>query len=196
MISNLSQTAKSIKKKPKIGANGANSGEALGQSMWDKTGDPDAEENVEKGGESSGKSQVEWVQCDACKKWRTLPVPTHPKYPSALDEDKGWICSMNSWAPHLANCQVPEESMLSPTAIKIRIWLRRIRTGDKYEARNNLKPTYDKKSSGGTSINSVPVDWIRCCSPVCGKWRACLRTMNGQDVKNIQVREIFAIRAL
>lgn len=138
--------------------------------------------------EMVSKAQVEWVQCDACKKWRTLPARTHPQYPTSLDEDKRWICTMNTWSPHHANCDVPEESMLSPTAIKIKVWLRRIRTGDRYETRNNLKQINDKKSGQSSStLKSVPVDWLRCCSPVCGKWRACLRTMNGQEIKNIQV---------
>jgi hypothetical protein len=33
---------------------------------------------------------------------------------------RGWVCSMNLWAPHLASCAVPEESMLSATAVKIK----------------------------------------------------------------------------
>ena len=32
--------------------------------------------------------QVDWVQCDACKKWRTLPAKTHPRFPSHLTEDR------------------------------------------------------------------------------------------------------------
>lgn len=186
MIVSLTQAAKNIQKKSKQGGKeNANGPEGDRQSIW-----AEAEENesnsVGTGTDSSSKAQVEWVQCDSCKKWRTLPAPSHPKYPSALDDDKGWTCSMNLWAPHLANCQVPEESMLSPTAIKIRVWLRRLRTGDRYESRNNLKPICDKKNAGTTNIKTVPVDWIRCCSPLCGKWRACLRTMSAEDVKNAQ----------
>jgi hypothetical protein len=193
MIMNLTQTAKKMQHKAKTNGGAAAGGPAVvgGQSMWDQA---DTDDNATSGkagggGDSSGK-QVEWVQCDSCKKWRTLPAENHPKYPSALDEDKGWVCSMNAWAPHLANCQVPEESMLSPTAIKIRVWLRRIRTGDKYESRNNLKPTYDRKTAGTTSIKTVPIDWVRCCSPLCGKWRACLRTMSGEEVKSMQVTQL------
>lgn len=37
---------------------------------------------------SSSERQLEWVQCDACKKWRTLPAQSHPLYPKQLDEDK------------------------------------------------------------------------------------------------------------
>lgn len=37
---------------------------------------------------SPSQRQVEWVQCDACKKWRTLPAQSHPMYPKQLDEDK------------------------------------------------------------------------------------------------------------
>lgn len=183
MVVSLKRSAEVIKQKSRTNPDSSKN-ISSGHSIWDQS--VDMEDGSPKG-DSSGKAQVEWVQCDACKKWRTLPPPDHPKYPSALDEDKGWACAMNTWAPHLANCQVPEESMLSPTAIKIKIWLRRLRTGDRYESRNNLKPVYDKKSAGTTSITTVPVDWIRCCSPLCGKWRSCLRTMNGDDVQAIQV---------
>lgn len=27
------------------------------------------------------------------------------------------------------------------------------------------------------------VDWIRCSNPNCGKWRACLRTMDGRALR-------------
>lgn len=185
LTSSLALTAKSMQKNSKINGKDNSGSEITGQSMWSEDDSNQAEENIDEA-DASGKAQLDWVQCDSCKKWRTLPLRTHPKYPTSLDEDKGWICSMNSWAPHLAKCMVPEESMLSPTAIKIRVWLRRIRTGDRYEARNNLKSAYDKKTAGSNFIKSVPVDWIRCCSPVCGKWRACLRTMNGDDVRVVQ----------
>lgn len=189
LIVSLTQAKKMHQQKAKAEGPGS---ESIGQSMWDKV-TPDDDSGVpkqERGSGESGKAEVNWVQCDSCKKWRTLPPVGHPNYPSALDDDKGWVCGMNTWSPHLADCQVPEESMLSPTAIKIRVWLRRLRTGDKYETRNNLKPLYDKKAA---CAKSVPVDWIRCCSPLCGKWRACLRTMNGEEVKAVQVSNMGCV---
>lgn len=41
-----------------------------------------------------------WVQCDACNKWRRAPNP--------ITSDK-WFCRMNTWAPQFASCEAPEE---------------------------------------------------------------------------------------
>jgi len=45
----------------------------------------------------------EWVQCDRCKKWRTLP----PRV-SAADLPEIWYCELNTWDPSLASCDVDE----------------------------------------------------------------------------------------
>ena len=29
------------------------------------------------------------------------------------------------------------------------------------------------------------MDWIRCCNPTCGKWRACLRTMDARVLRDM-----------
>ncbi|CDJ48394.1 Amine oxidase family protein, related [Eimeria brunetti] len=41
-----------------------------------------------------------WVQCDACNKWRRAPNP--------ITSEK-WFCRMNTWAPQFASCEAPEE---------------------------------------------------------------------------------------
>ena len=41
-----------------------------------------------------------WVQCDACNKWRRAPNP--------ITSEK-WFCRMNTWAPQFASCDAPEE---------------------------------------------------------------------------------------
>ncbi|KAL8434153.1 hypothetical protein ACSSS7_003335 [Eimeria intestinalis] len=41
-----------------------------------------------------------WVQCDACNKWRRALNP--------ITSDK-WYCRMNTWAPQYASCDAPEE---------------------------------------------------------------------------------------
>lgn len=135
--------------------------------------------------------QVDWVQCDACKKWRTLPAKTHPRFPSHLTEDSTWICSENAWAPHLASCNIPEENLMSATSIKIRVWLRRVRSSDRYEARNSSRSSGEGKrggaaGAGGSSSRTGDVEWLRCCSATCGKWRACPRALNTRDMKKNQ----------
>ena len=48
--------------------------------------------------------QVEWVQCDKCQKWRKLPP-----HISADEMPDVWNCSMNTWNPSAASCEVAED---------------------------------------------------------------------------------------
>ena len=54
--------------------------------------------------EASAASQLNWVQCDKCSKWRS--VAHHVNNEELPDE---WFCSMNTWDFHLNNCDAPEE---------------------------------------------------------------------------------------
>jgi len=45
----------------------------------------------------------EWVQCEACEKWRRLPSDLQ------VDTEK-WLCAMNYWAPDMASCDATEET--------------------------------------------------------------------------------------
>ena len=51
----------------------------------------------------SKEAQEEWVQCDECSRWRTLPPPNDPLYPHDLPDH--WTCSMNTWHPSKASCR-------------------------------------------------------------------------------------------
>ncbi|TDH71767.1 hypothetical protein CCR75_001798 [Bremia lactucae] len=61
-------------------------------------------------------SEAKWVQCDSCKKWRTVPKDFN------LDAmPKHWYCHMNTWDTRFASCAVAEEvvkTKLSPPANK------------------------------------------------------------------------------
>ncbi|KAE9020314.1 hypothetical protein PR003_g14415 [Phytophthora rubi] len=67
-------------------------------------------------------NEAKWVQCDSCKKWRTVPpdfnldaMPTH------------WYCNMNTWDDRYASCAVAEEVVKvnpSPQAEKRRYKLK------------------------------------------------------------------------
>ena len=48
---------------------------------------------------------TDWVQCEACHKWRR--VAWHVDMSSLPDE---WVCSMNSWEPTDASCDVPQDT--------------------------------------------------------------------------------------
>lgn len=59
-------------------------------------------------GKKEKESAEEWVQCDLCARWRLLPPPSDPLYPTELPDK--WICTMNTWNPTQAMCSVPEDA--------------------------------------------------------------------------------------
>ncbi|POM68795.1 Chromodomain-helicase-DNA-binding protein [Phytophthora palmivora] len=67
-------------------------------------------------------SEAKWVQCDSCKKWRTVPRDFN------LDAmPKHWYCNMNTWDERFASCAVAEEVLKanpSPQAAKRRYKLK------------------------------------------------------------------------
>ena len=144
----------------------------------------DEEEEDDEDGDEEADDADDWVQCEQCDKWRRLPPKYHPLYPKILAEK--WSCSMNNWDENSKSCSAPEESVnkkeLTQVAKKIRIWLRRIKSGDKYAK------MYASNHGDGTRDTSVSTrgvtDWIRCTNPQCGKWRACLRNMSSKVVKD------------
>ena len=48
--------------------------------------------------------QLEWVQCERCKKWRKLPL----NVPASSLPDE-WFCEMNTWNPASATCTAVED---------------------------------------------------------------------------------------
>eukprot|EP01029_Cantina_marsupialis_P007320 TRINITY_DN1808_c0_g1_i2.p1 TRINITY_DN1808_c0_g1~~TRINITY_DN1808_c0_g1_i2.p1 ORF type:complete len:386 (+),score=96.75 TRINITY_DN1808_c0_g1_i2:918-2075(+) len=49
--------------------------------------------------------QLNWVQCDKCSKWRTLPAYVN----TDLLPDR-WFCQMNAWNPKVRSCAAPDEA--------------------------------------------------------------------------------------
>ncbi|KAF3778476.1 B3 domain-containing protein [Nymphaea thermarum] len=47
------------------------------------------------------KTQIQWVQCKDCSKWRKLPVDAHPP--------PKWVCSDNVWDPVRSSCSSAQE---------------------------------------------------------------------------------------
>lgn len=135
-------------------------------------------------GQTTGASNTTWVQCDKCKKWRLLR--------GVIDEKKlppKWYCSMNKNDPDRARCSAPEEKDdLAPTPESatdararrhLRVWVRRLQCNEQYEAR---QPTLTRgKKRAVASSSREPYEWVRCCNPSCGKWRAVLRIMDARQ---------------
>lgn len=152
-------------------------------SLFEATEDPDS---VRDGGsifgQTTGSSNATWVECDKCKKWRRLRgVVDEKKLPSK------WYCSMNKNDPERARCSAPEEEYETPhtpesaaearTRRHFRVWVRRLQTNEAYEARQPLATRQKKRAL--TSKDAY--EWIRCCNPKCGKWRALLKSMDAKQ---------------
>ncbi|KAG7357281.1 CW-type zinc finger domain containing protein [Nitzschia inconspicua] len=135
-------------------------------------------------GQTTGASNATWVECDKCKKWRRLR--------GVVDERKlppKWYCSMNKNDPERARCSAPEEEYDAAhtpesaadarTRKHLRVWVRRLQCNEQYESR---LPTLTRgKKRAVASSSKEPHEWIRCCNPSCGKWRAVLRIMDAKQ---------------
>ena len=137
-------------------------------------------------GQTTGSSNATWVECDKCKKWRRLRgVVDEKKLP------KQWFCSMNKSDPERARCSAPEEEYndtvqaQSPESLAdlrarkhLRVWVRRLQCNEAFEARQPTQTRGKKKAAAASAKD--PYEWVRCCNPACGKWRAILRIMDAK----------------
>ena len=170
-------------------ASSANSGISISQNR-DSTADfLDPEEDVDRDGgsifgQTTGATNSTWVECDKCKKWRRLRgVVDEKKLPTK------WFCSMNRNDPERARCSAPEEdydAQQTPesaadarTRKHLRVWVRRLQCQEAYEARQPTLTRGKKRASASTMKD--PYEWVRCCHPSCGKWRAVLRFMDAKS---------------
>lgn len=134
-------------------------------------------------GQTTGASNATWVECDKCKKWRRLRgVVDEKKLPSK------WYCSMNKNDPERSRCSAPEEEYETQntpesaadarTRKHLRVWVRRLQANEAYESRQPTMTRGKKRSAAASS--KEPYEWVRCCNPSCGKWRAILRCMDAK----------------
>lgn len=118
------------------------------------------------------------------KKWRRLR--------GVVDEKKlpiKWYCSMNKNDPERSRCSAPEEEYDSPSTAEsvadartrkhLRVWVKRLKGNEDFEAR---QPTLTRgKKRAAVSSSKDAYEWVRCCNPSCGKWRAVLRFMDAKS---------------
>ncbi|KAF4128816.1 CW-type Zinc Finger [Phytophthora infestans] len=87
-------------------------------------------------------NEAKWVQCDSCKKWRTVPRDFN------LDAmPKHWYCNMNTWDERFASCAVAEEVLKanpSPQAGK----RRKLKAKSKSTASSTGDDGYSSSGSG------------------------------------------------
>ena len=135
-------------------------------------------------GQTQGQDAT-WVECSRCKKWRRLRGKVDAsKLPAR------WFCTMNKGDPARAKCSAPEEnydegqSATPESAADVRarkhfrVWSRRIKTQEAYEARQPPMTRGKKRQVAGSKD---PYEWVRCCNPSCGKWRAVLKVMGAKS---------------
>lgn len=152
-----------------------------------------------------------WVECDKCTWMKSFgkalpycycfstysPIHTGKKWRrlrGAVDEKKlppKWYCSMNKNDPERARCSAPEEDYDTPhtaesvadarTRKHLRVWVRRLKGNEEYEARQPTLTRGKKRAAVATNKdNAAAYEWVRCCNPSCGKWRAVLRFMDAK----------------
>lgn len=100
-----------------------------------------------------------------------------------------WFCTMNKKDPERSKCSAPEEeydATSTPenatdqrTRKHLHLWVRRLQGNETFEAR---LPTMTRGKKRSTTSVKEPYEWIRCCNPSCGKWRALLRSMDAASV--------------
>jgi len=138
-------------------------------------------------GQTTGSSNATWVECDKCKKWRRLRgIVDAKKLPPK------WYCTMNKNDPERARCSAPEEEYETPVTPEtisdqrarkhLRLWVRRLQCNENFEAR---LPTMTRGKRRNATNPKDPYEWIRCCNPSCGKWRAVLRSMDASSVIDV-----------
>lgn len=125
-------------------------------------------------GKDGSEGQI-WAQCDTCAKWRRLKDVTDAKR-----LPKKWFCHMNS-DPNHNTCEAPEEEDDKDPDQRLRKhfgrWVRRLQQSEKAEAR---LPTF--QSTRGKKRPLSEQEWIQCCAPNCGKWRALHRSMEARTI--------------
>lgn len=158
----------------------AKEGENDGNNVDDESGDDDDTEvsNTKKSKSTADKKldqdEPVWVQCNTCDKWRALPCTVDV---NSLPDI--WTCDQNIYDLERNNCEAAEETYKQTDAqLKsfLKLWVKRIRNADRAEVR--LPPsavTRGRKKKSET-------EWIKCCNPGCGKWRAILGSVDSSNM--------------
>ena len=104
-----------------------------------------------------------------------FPIPLLSFLSRAMPQDTDmstlpdiWTCEMNTDPAH-NHCGAAEEKYAQDNAQLrdyLKITVKRLKNSDKAEAR--LPPSAVTRGRK----RSLEVEWIRCCNPSCGKWRA------------------------
>ena len=122
----------------------------------------------------AGTLQAQWVQCDKCSKWRSIP--------GSVDMDslpEKWFCSLNQWDALRDKCTVEEEVLEVEDAfveLDSAEIARLKKEAEAFAALNEpqyLQNGVSGRKSGDALLGPPPavveVNWIQCDK--CDKWR-------------------------
>lgn len=88
-----------------------------------------------------------------------------------------WVCNMNMWDNERNNCDADEEVYYDASDEELKsffkVWVKRLKNSDRAESR--LPPSAVTRGRK----RKADFDWIKCCNPSCGKWRAV--SVRGMD---------------
>ena len=84
--------------------------------------------------------------------------------------------------PKHNDCSIPEEEEEDPDArlrAHLRLWARRLRGAEEAEVRLPL-PHGTRAARRHRPVGEQ--EWVQCCDPSCGKWRALHRSMDAASL--------------
>ena len=119
-----------------------------------------------------------WVACNRCDKWRALPCTV-----DMITLPDIWTCDMNTYDSSHNSCSAEEELYVQDNAQLrsfLKITSKRLKNIDRAETR--LPPSVVTRGRKRT----LDVEWVKCCNPLCGKWRAI--GIRGLDSSNMLKR--------
>lgn len=164
-LSNASQSGSGAVKSSVQSAKAQSTRNTAASSQQQANDSAKAENNSQQ--QQSGEKN--WVQCNRCEKWRSLPLSIDP---SSLPDV--WTCDLNRYDPDRMFCDAPEEDYskeeeqhdMSLRAF-LNLWVKRLKNADRGEARLGSTAAVNRNKKRPTDC-----EWIQCSSPSCGKWRA------------------------
>mmetsp|Transcript_36869 Transcript_36869/g.115416 ORF Transcript_36869/g.115416 Transcript_36869/m.115416 type:complete len:221 (-) Transcript_36869:173-835(-) len=156
--------------------------------------DEEEEEEVDDDEGMPKKDETLWVCCDKCEKWRRLPINIVPL-------PKKWYCHMSP-DPLRNTCEAPEEDFNRNKNARneakerrlrqyLRSWHTRMEFANKTE--RTLPFLVVPATGGGSSFSSGAskakkaraggksdgqLEWLRCSSIGCGKWRSLPKNLD------------------
>eukprot|EP00613_Pedinella_sp_CCMP2098_P048196 CAMPEP_0171847910 /NCGR_PEP_ID=MMETSP0992-20121227/18678_1 /TAXON_ID=483369 /ORGANISM="non described non described, Strain CCMP2098" /LENGTH=209 /DNA_ID=CAMNT_0012466651 /DNA_START=133 /DNA_END=762 /DNA_ORIENTATION=+ len=130
---------------------------------------------------------VQWVACDKCSQWRKLSGLTDLK-----SLPKKWFCKLNP-DQNYNDCSIPQEEEEDPEQrlrAHLRLWARRLKLAD--EAETRLPMAHGTRAARRTR-GVGEQEWVRCCDPNCGKWRALHRSMDCSNLGSGLDKEWYCV---